>query len=226
MHLLEVHNGNGGPVKWDDWLLIVYSVLVGLSLTESLSAFSSAPTLSNMVLLVGVTMVVFENWIYLPVYLRSTDITSSLEVSFYLLAVISYSCLPGLYLARIDIGDLHAPEWALISFAAIALCDSMAKSVSFLRIRKKPFDEVQPSEKKLAVIFAFYAVTGLVISLLLVVGLLLLRGSDWSLLVQSMSVCGVWLAIRICDRFVVTRIMSLVFSILWEEPESERLPAR
>jgi hypothetical protein len=102
-----LENGQFGRiVKWDEQILIIYSVLVGLSLDKSFDLFtSSLDKISSGVLLVGIFIVVVENWIYLPIYFSVIDIDSRMESGLYIMAVLAYSCIPALYFATTS-GDL------------------------------------------------------------------------------------------------------------------------
>lgn len=83
-----LENGRyGEKVVWDQHLLVVYSVLVGLSLDQSFNFFAnSQDKISSFILLVGIIYVVVDNWIYLPIFFKTIDIDSKKEVGVYILA--------------------------------------------------------------------------------------------------------------------------------------------
>ncbi|MBI5932916.1 MAG: hypothetical protein HY867_04350 [Chloroflexi bacterium] len=194
-------------VGWDELVLVVYSVLVGLSLDKSFDFFAnSQDKVSSGILLVGIIIVVIENWVYLPLYLKVIDIQSTNEVSLYVSAAIMYSCIPALYLAKTDGTFFTAPEWILVNFSLICLIDALTKLSTLGKMREKyKLSEMSEIEKELAGTYVFYAFTGIFYTILLAALVIMVNLSQMSLLVQSIITTGSWLIIRAIDRIAIPR---------------------
>ena len=200
-----------GSAQWDDLILVVYSVLVGLSLDKNFDFFAHSETkLSSAILLVGIFIVVLENWIYLPVYLRVIDIDTPEEVVLYLFAVISYSCIPALYLANAEASVLTPAEWILLNFALICLVDALSKLKSLRKMRTKEPDSLTPTERNLAGSYVFYAYTGIFYSIVLSALVWIVDVSHWSLTIQSLVTTFSWLIIRAIDRIAIPKTVNIL----------------
>ena len=194
-------------VGWDEHVLIVYSVLVGLSLDKSFDFFAnSQDKVSSGILLVGIIVFVLENWVYLPLYLKVIDIESTKEVSWYVSATIMYSCIPALYLAKTDGTFLSAPQWILINFSLICFVDAITKLLTLGKMRLKyNHSDMNNIEKELAGTYVFYAYTGIFYTFLLAILVVIVNLSHMSILLQSIITTGSWLTIRAIDRFALPR---------------------
>lgn len=204
------NNKLDSSVRWDELVLVVYSVLVGLSLDKSFDFFaSSTDKISSAILLVGIMIVVLENWVYLPLYFKVIDIDSKGEVTMYVSAAITYSCIPGLYLAKTQQVYLSAPEWVLLNFAVICLIDAITKLFTLGKLKQKFIkSQMTDDEKDLAGTYVFYAYTGIFYTFVLgaiVIGLSL---SAWNIIIKSIIVTSSWLAIRTIDRMIIPKTIN------------------
>lgn len=209
------NNRGDHKYRWDDLVLVVYSVLVGLSLDKGFDFFTaSTEKLSSAVLLVGIMIVVLENWIYLPLYFQVIDIDSKAEVAMYIAAAIAYSCIPGLYIARTQQTIFSAPEWIMLNFAAICLIDALTKTFTLAKLKRIYHDAtMSDAQKDLAGTYVFYALTGFFYAVLLGAAAIGLSASHLDILVKSLIVTGSWLAVRTIDRLVVPRTASTLAHI-------------
>ena len=126
--------------KWDDHILIVFSVLAGLSLSETFRSFSSAPSLfPALILSLAAFYIILDNWYFLHKDLSVIEIGSGVEVIFYLVSLITYACLPYLYFINIDIAQhskLHgwfttAAEWMLLNLILLCFFDAIRKVITY-----------------------------------------------------------------------------------------------
>jgi len=195
-------------VRWDEHILVVYSVLAGLAFEQGFSFLATSSVhLGDVVLLVGVFFIVLENWIYLHLYLRVIDVQTTSEVTLYLLASISYSCIPFLYLAQSRQSGIAftAPQWLLANYLLICFLDSVTKAVTLRKMRVKGFDKLNEDEHRLVGTYFFYAVTGMLYTVILLVVILLVPVKTWDPTVQAIAVVAIWVFIRIVDRYVIPR---------------------
>jgi hypothetical protein len=194
-------------IHWDDLILVVYSVLVGLSLDKSFDFFaSSSEKISSAILLIGILIVVLENWVYLPIYFKVIDIDSTREVTMYLLAAIAYSCLPSLYLSITQQTFFTAPEWVMLNFVIICLIDSLTKLFTLRKLKIKYHNIEMPIDvKNLAGTYGFYAYTGIFYTILLVATVYGLYISSLNIIFKSVIVTVSWIIIRTTDKIVIPR---------------------
>lgn len=195
-------------INWDTHILVVYSVLAGLSLAQcfdTLTASSFDPT--KAILLSAVFYIVFDNWYCLHVRLRLYDIERPIEVVFYLIAIVFYSCLPFLYAAKnlTSVASLSFPEFLLINLSIICLFDAISKHATLTRLCRI---SKQPSTKEqitLVGTFVFYTTTGYIYFVLLLFVIWLLKNSSLSSTWKAALVVVLWFAVRTIDRLVIPR---------------------
>ncbi len=156
------------PLHWDSLILVVYSVLVGLSLDKNFDFFSSSPDhLYAAILMVGLLIVVLENWVYLPLYLRAVDIESTGESSLYLISAIVYSCIPALYMNQTGLWGFGATEWIALNFALICIVDSLTKAFTVRKMHRRTRRVLSEDERAVVGAYLFYSITGFFYAVLL-----------------------------------------------------------
>lgn len=209
-------NAQPHPLHWDSLILVVYSVLVGLSLDKNFDFFASSPDhLPAAILMLGLLIVVLENWIYLPTYLRQVDIESTSEASLYLFAIIGYSCIPALYLAKPSLWDLSAPEWIALNFALICILDAITKAFTVRKMYKKPREALTDGDREVVGSYLFYSTTGLFYGALLILECFFLANSNISPLQKAITVTGSWVVIRVIDRLSIKWLIGILLDMLW-----------
>ena len=200
---------------------MVYSVLSGLAFDKSFDFLSTSQSqLADAILVVAVFFVVLDNWIYLHLYIRVIDIDSIREVVLYLLAAISYSCIPFLYLARSTKSaiTLDAPGWLLANLSLICILDALTKFTTLRKLRRPGHSSLSRDEKKLAGTYAFYALTGPLYAIGLAIAAGGLHISAWGPIAKSLIVVAGWMLIRFIDRLVVPFAADVLTNIYLGKP--------
>ncbi|MBC8030006.1 MAG: hypothetical protein H7Z16_07835 [Pyrinomonadaceae bacterium] len=196
---------------------MVYSVLAGLAFDKSFDFLATSQwQLADAILVVAVFFIVLDNWIYLHLYIRVIDVELVWEVVLYLLAALSYSCIPFLYLARSTSSaiPLDAPGWLLVNLFLICIIDTITKCTTLLKMRRRDFSTLTPAEKRLTGAYAFYAFTGPIYALLIGGAVIGLHLASWGIIKKSLIVVAGWLLIRLIDRLVVPLVADAVTKIL------------
>lgn len=196
-------------VDWDTNILVIYSVLAGLSFAQcfdtlTASGFSS----TKAALLIVVFYIVLENWYYLHVYLRLYDIDKPTEVVFYLFSILLYSCLPFLYVTK-NIGtvcSIGPPEFLMLNLSLICLVDGISKHITLMKFRTIPLEKLSQEQIDLVGSFMFYAMTGYFYFILLALGAWIISGSTIPDLLKAATVFSIWFGIRVIDRVIIPRI--------------------
>lgn len=210
---------NGGAldhrVEWDQWILTVYSVLVGLTLDKSFDFFTTSDNkIASAILLVSILIVVLENWIYLPIYFKVINVDLKIEVWMYIFAAISYSCLPGLYIARNQAPILSAPLWILLNFAFICFVDSITKLITINKLIKKDRNLITKEEKFIIGDYSFYMISGFFYASLLTLETIILSHKFLDPILMASIVTGSWLVIRAFDKIFIKTISLKILSFL------------
>lgn len=206
---------NGPHSKWDEHVLVVFSVLAGLSFAEAFNVLASSDfRITEIILSVAVFYIVLDNWYFLHKDLAAIDLVWPSEVVLYLLSLLTYACLPYLYGVRSNLpANLGPPEWMLINLLLICLIDAIRKTVTLIRLRQDASETVDESEKKLAGAYVFYSLTGYFYTSLLGIAIAFSVSSGWSLILKSISVVGIWAVIRGIDNVVIPRTADMIARI-------------
>ena len=116
--------------QWGPHLQLVFSVLVGVALSQSFRLVSESQfAVSQLILVATVFYVVLDNWYSLTVELVHDETRDGTMVIVYLLALVSYSCLPFLFLSGAAKGTLEPPECLLINLSIICLLDAVRRQL-------------------------------------------------------------------------------------------------
>jgi hypothetical protein len=204
--------------KWDEHILVVFSVLAGLSFAEAFNVLASSNFgTAEVILSVAVFYIVLDNWYFLHRDLAVIDLEYPTEVILYLLSLLTYACLPYLYGNKSKSATiLSPPEWLLMNLALICLLDAVRKTVTVYRIHKMRQRGLSEAEKRLAGAYIFYFLTGYFYSVLLFLSISFSLSSTRSLTLKSLLVVVAWAIIRGVDRLVIPRISDLVARIFLE----------
>jgi hypothetical protein len=205
----------GEKIAWDQHLLVVYGVLVGLSLDQSFNLFASTKDkTAGLILLAGVIFIIVDKWIYLSQYFKVIDIDSKEEVGFYTLALIVDSCIFALYLAKSDGGSLSAPIWIMINLCIICVFDAITKYISIKKIISKFKDsDVPQREKELIGRFGFICASAIIYAFAYALIIYITFTNNFNVLQQSAIIILSWLVIRIIDYFASRRVNGFFASV-------------
>lgn len=207
--------------RWDDQIIVLYSVLAGLSFQQMLAFVAFGDDWSSRLLLTFLLFfIVIDNWIYLAIYLNQIDIDNTLEAVLYVPALISYSCLP--FLLGISSNGLQralgiegSTQWMIFNLILIVLFDAFSKAVITRKIYSKSAEWFDDERLELFGTFFLYAATGFFVyfpslSFLLAetknIGSFLERFSIDSAIVPLI----IWLLIRSMDHFIIPTIASTI----------------
>lgn len=210
--------------NWDEHILVVFSVLAGLSFAEAFNVVASSNfATAEVILSVAVFYIVLDNWYFLHKDLAVIDLEYPSEVILYLLSLMTYACLPYLYGSKSKSATmLSPPEWMLMNLALICLLDAVRKTVTVYRINKMRQRGLSEAEQRLAGGYIFYFLTGYFYSVVLFLAVWFSISSTRSLNFKSLLVVGVWAVIRGVDRLVIPRISDLVARIFLEaQPQTK-----
>jgi hypothetical protein len=207
-------------LTWDGHILIVYSVLAGLSFDKSFDVFSRSINFGIDALLLGVVFfIVLDNWYNMNVYFDTIDIDQPFEIILYLITAICFSCLPFLYFARSAPAflGLDSPTLLLINFILILSFDSLAKYVSYRKTKLKSKGKTLSSEKRrLLAKFIFIAFSGLVYIVLMIILLFILQIELLNISITSKAavVAVFWILIRLLDTIVLVRFHKAIADLI------------
>jgi len=206
--------------RWDQHVLLVFSVLACIAWGKLFDLY--AHSLSDPIsLLFAITIfyIILDNWYWLHKDLMTFDVEISSEVIFYLLAAISYACLPYIYGVSSQSTDpmLSAPEWLIINLFLICVFDSIRKCITLRKIRSKPRDyfgeHAFDTKQYLAGAYVFYTLTGVLYSLGFIILFLVCRSSNWSITIKSLLVICIWAFVRISDTILIPKFSKYMYSI-------------
>lgn len=208
-------------VKWDQHLLVVFSVLAGLSFDKAFDVVASSGfRLAYIILSITVFYIILDNWYFLHRDLHLITIDNPIEIAFYLLSIIVYSCLPYLYIVKSvnPSVPLEPHEWMLVNLALICFIDALRKTITLIKMRSKPDKYINEEDRRLVGAYVFYCLSGYFYTILLSVIILVSVLSSFNVIIKTLFVVAIWGVIRTIDLVVIPRTASLIARIFLEMP--------
>lgn len=206
--------------QWDQHILIVFSVLAGLSFDKAFDVVASSGfRLAYIILSIMVFYIVLDNWYYLHKDLRIIDVDKPVEIAFYLLSTIVYSCLPYLYIVK-NVNpsiSLEPPEWMLVNLVLICFIDALRKMVTLIKMRSNSRKYVNDTDRRLVGAYVFYALSGFFYTILLTALIFASVFSSLSVVIKTLIVVLIWGFVRAIDLTVVPKAADLIAQIFLEE---------
>jgi hypothetical protein len=195
---------------WDNYILILYGILAGLSLDKGFDIATQQKSLATVVVLLTVFYVVFENYYGLYRYLQDMNIDSTYEVFAYLSACVVYSCVPFLYGLQNNFPGWEGPQLLLTYLAVLTAVDALTKATTVAKYKRAFQNNIPPGERTLVCTYLFYSVTGIVYCIVLAIIAAYLGKSLWPILTQSVIAAAIWILIRISDHFLIPLFVAKV----------------
>lgn len=195
--------------EWGQHLVIVFTVLIGVSLAQAFSLLAE-PSLdiSQLLLMATVFYVVFDCWYALNTNVRYIQATGGFDITLYLLTLVSYSCLPFLYLADTTDTPFEPPEFLTANLALICLLDATQRAIVF----RRNGDKASPDEERWHTKNTYLMLSGYFVGALLIIGTFTLASWDISATLRAAIILAVWVIVRVFDRwgydyFIVNKLL-------------------
>jgi len=190
---------------WGSNLQIVFSVLIGVSFAQAFAILGQSHfKLAQLLLITTVFYVVLDCWYNLSRELTHLQVAHGLDVALYLLALVSYSCLPFLYFAHTaTTPTFGSPEFLTANLSLICILDAVRRNLVFLRNGNSATDDERRWHKK----NNYLIITGYAYGSVLIIGTLAFTGSDLSTNLRAGIILGAWLFSRIVDYVWIERLL-------------------
>lgn len=216
---------NADPTpNWGHHLQIVFSVLVSVSFAQCFTLVGQSQfSLYQLLLIATVFFVVLDNWYNLNWELLQAPVAGAPAVILYLLALISYSCLPFLYLSRTatTVG-LGPPEFLMVNLSAICLLDAVRRTVAIRHFSRR--SEVSRQEQERVGKNFFLTVTGYLYALLLALVAAASSSAKFDLPTRAGSVLAIWLVVRGIDTLLMPRVSLFFYRLVTSGPDETPAP--
>jgi uncharacterized membrane protein len=187
----------------------VFTVLIGVSLAQAFASLGEAQfELSQLLLIATVFYVVFDCWYNLNrdlQHLRATNgLANGLDITLYLVTLVSYSCLPFLYFAdTAATPSFEPPEFLTANLAAICILDAIRRTLVF----KRNGNDVGPEERRWHSKNRYLIVTGYAFGGFFALGTVVFTGWDASQTARAAIILVAWVVVRLID-YVYIDILS------------------
>lgn len=205
-------------VHWDGHILVVFSVLAGLAFQKVFDFLqNSGFLLVETILSIAVFYVILDNWYYLHKDLALFNVEKPIEVVFYVLSTVVYSCLPFLYGANSSKANLglNPPEWFLLNLVMICLFDAFRKAATIYKFHNNQIN-LEIHTRRLVGSYTFCMMTGFFYAVILLFLLIAFKSSNWDLLTKTFFVVGIWGLIRATDNIIIPRVSDVSARIFLE----------
>lgn len=208
--------------SWDDYILILYGILAGLSFDKGFDIATQQKSLATVILLLTVFVVVLENYYGLYRYLQEMDIGSTYEVFAYLSACVVYSCVPFLYCFQNQYPGWEGPQLFIAYLSVLTAVDALTKVTTVAKYKRTYKNTIPQSERILVCTYLFYSVTGIVYCIILGIIAAYLGNSSWPILIKSVIASAIWMTIRISDHFFVPLFVAKVQAVFLPPEMAQR----
>lgn len=200
-------NQSSSPINTPEWgahLVIVLTVLIGVSLAQAFTVLGETNLETSQLLLIAtVFYVVFDCWYALNLNIRYIRATGGFDITLSLLTLVLYSCLPFLYLAHsASTSSFEPPEILMANLAAICIFDAIQRT----RVFRQNGDNAAPEEQKWHKKNSYLILTGYTFGVILALSTLALTNWDASVTLRAGIVLATWVILRSFDYTVIDRI--------------------
>lgn len=210
MPLADLLDGDKSPMtvtasEWGQHLVIVFTVLIGVSFAQAFSVLGETHLDTSQLLLIAtVFYVVFDCWYGFNVNVRYIGATGGIAITFTLLTLVSYSCLPFLYLAHTtSTPSFEPPEILMANLATICILDAIQRTRIFRRNANSVASEEQRWHKK----NSYLIVTGFGYGAVLAALTLAFTNWDASVTIRAGIVLALWLVSRLFDYYFIEYLL-------------------
>jgi hypothetical protein len=189
---------------WGPHLVIVFTVLIGVSLAQAFTVLGETNLETSQLLLIAtVFYVVFDCWYGLNLNIKYIRATGGFDITLSLLTLVLYSCLPFLYLSHTaSTPSFESPEILAVNLAAICIFDAIQRT----RVFRRNGDHAPPEELQWHKRNSYLVVTGYAYAIILALGTIALTNWHASVTLRAGIILATWVVLRGIDYTVIDKI--------------------
>lgn len=202
--------------EWGQHLVVVFTVLIGVSFAQAFSVLGQTLTLSKALLIVTVFYVVFDCWYAFTVNIKYIQATGGVAISFTLLTLLSYSCLPFLYLAHNATTAFGPPEFLAANLAAICILDAVQR----YRVFGSNGGNATPEDQEWHIKNTYLIGSGAAYFVFLAALIIIFVSAAPTVDLRAAIVLILWLVFRLVDHYVIGNVLPKQGSWLFYKPSS------
>ncbi len=191
-------------IKTPDWgshLVIVFTVLIGVSLAQAFTVLGETNLETSQLLLIAtVFYVVFDCWYGLNLNIKYIRATGGFDITLSLVTLVLYSCLPFLYLSHTaSTSSFGPPEFLTVNLAAICIFDAVQRT----RVFRRNGNHAAPEELQWHKKNSYLILTGYAYAIILALGTLALTNWHAAVTLRAGVVLATWVILRSIDYTMI-----------------------